>query len=109
METKILFKRGNLFTGSVYGVLVEDYFGSSELHGPFNSELAASNYGFTIANETYGHGIESISLVTIEAPIAKKLYDSKNDCVGCAAGDDGPETHNLAAYGCMYGTKAVCA
>jgi len=62
--SKLLFRQGNLHTGSVYGVQVVEQFGSIELHGPFISDTAAWNYGMGLATES--DGTQSFKLVRIE-------------------------------------------
>ena len=71
---KLIWERGNLHTGSVYGVQVEQPFASTELHGPFSSENEAWNYGMALANESVSSGrAESFTLVTIETPVVKSI------------------------------------
>jgi len=68
MERKILFARGNLYTGYPWGVWAEGQFGSGELHGPFNSENTAHNYADALATEDTAHEYARISVVRIETP-----------------------------------------
>ena len=43
--SKLIYQRGNLYTGDPYGVVLDiGWFGSTELHGPFNGENAAHTY-----------------------------------------------------------------
>lgn len=67
----LIYRRGNLHTGPVYGVVVNEPFGSSELHGPFSSENEAWNYGMRLANES--DGTQSFALVHIETPLARSI------------------------------------
>lgn len=67
----LIFFRGNLYTGTPYGVVVEHPFGSSELHGPFSGENEAWNYGMRLANES--DGTLSFALVQIETPVVRSI------------------------------------
>ena len=69
--SKLMFMRGNLFTGDPWGVRVTKPFGSTELHGPFSSENEAWNYGMALANES--NGLDSFDLVKIETPGVRSI------------------------------------
>ena len=69
METKIMFERGNLFTGYPYGVEAELAFDCSELHGPFSSENQANTYMHKLV-EGEATRYVSVKVVRIETPQA---------------------------------------
>lgn len=71
MESKLMYKVGNLFSGYPYGVEVVKSFGSTELHGPFSSKNEAWNYGMKLANASVEW--ESFNLVKIETPSVKTI------------------------------------
>lgn len=66
--SKLLWRQGNLYTGYPYGVVVEEEFGSTELHGPFETETMAHNYGMELAMERRGVGFKEVHVVKIETP-----------------------------------------
>lgn len=65
-RSKLLWERGNLYTGYPFGVQVEGQFGSSEIHGPFSGENEAHTYGMLLARES--DGTESFTVVKLETP-----------------------------------------
>jgi hypothetical protein len=71
MDSKIMYKRGNFYTGYPFGVEVEMFFGSRELHGPFTTENEANNYAHAIIQEQpYFGSVRSVKVVKIETPQA---------------------------------------
>lgn len=71
MDSKLLYQVGNFFTGYPWGVEVVRQFGTTELHGPFNSENAANTYMHALVTdgETPQDGpYVSLKVCKIETP-----------------------------------------
>jgi hypothetical protein len=76
MESKLLFRVGNLYPGYPYGVKVELDFGSTELHGPFNSENEANTYMHRLIETAAGYvGAKVVKIETPQAGRAVVLTD----------------------------------
>lgn len=76
MDVKQLFAVGNLHTGYVYGVETSDFFGSTELHGAFNSERAAERYAHDLNGEFDDYAV--IKVVRIETPqVGRPIKDKR--------------------------------
>jgi hypothetical protein len=76
LETKRLFKVGNLYTGYPYGVEAELPFGSTELHGPFSTENAANTYMHDLIKTA---PYMAAKVVRIETPQAGRRVVRKDD------------------------------
>jgi len=73
MDNKLMYRQGNLFTGYPWAVEIEEHFGSTELHGPFSSEIEGWNYGMRLAREADPGTVKSFTLVRIETPHVKTI------------------------------------
>lgn len=74
MEEKLLYTRGNLYSGLPYAVKAEGAFGSYELHGPFSGENEAWNYAMGLANTR--EALLDYSLVRIEITADKPVVSA---------------------------------
>lgn len=121
---KLLYTIGNLYSGTgPYAVKAVKQFENVEMHGPFSSENEANTYMHKLVETVKPitgpfASVEVVKIVT--APAGRKIVYTEGGyayeengasmtCSGCESGDDGPETHDLASYGCVYGSHAVPA
>jgi len=85
MERKVLFSLGNLGMpeGYPWGVEAELQFGTREIHGPFVSENAASNYAHGLTETIPENGpYATIKVVRFELPQVGKLIVQAADGEG---------------------------
>jgi len=66
MERKLLYKRGNIFTGYPYGVEAELPFGSIEVHGPFSSENEANTYAHRLVQDENHKPLPDVPYVSVK-------------------------------------------
>jgi len=77
--SKLLYTRGNLFTGYPFGVEAERSFGTIDVYGPFSTENEANTFAHRLVEDRLEpvpdvpafHGTyESVKVVRIELPQA---------------------------------------
>lgn len=83
MKEKLLFSFGNLYTGYPWGVVVEDDFGSGEVHGPFSTENEANTYAHELA--TPERRWAKINVCKIETPVSGTAIVWKDGAYAYAA------------------------
>lgn len=79
MTAKLIFQRGNLYTGYPFGVEADiGWFGSTELHGPFNGENDAHNYAVQLVLDR--EDVTNAKVVKIETPaVGRQIIETDED------------------------------
>lgn len=65
-----LYDVGNLYTGDPWGIEVELWFGTKELHGPFSTERQAVFYAAELVTQ---RDLPTVRLVRIQPHVTRTL------------------------------------